>query len=269
MIGVGLANASSLTILKPILYFRPFYVFNFRLYTVRIDRSGKSHKIIDEGVIIVDAENGKIINGKYLATPKNYDLYFFSKMFQKPKDAEGALSDIEEMVTFRDVIRIKPEFRFNTDRTSRADIKVVEAKLPLKAAKSMILDEIVEDNIQDVSFKMKLANGTTEDREMRIIPKYNEISLSRASLIRIPKWEVNFKAKGVTYTRKTMAASNTKLMDELEFCPRHFSRWKVWQRRKLTYAICDSCGSAFCEDHIRKINEVYLCDDHINSLHDV
>jgi hypothetical protein len=74
---------------------------------------------------------------------------------------------------------------------------------------------------------------------------------------------VIFKAKEFIYARKILAASNTKLMDELEYCPKHFSRWKVWEGKRPCYAICDACGGAYCEDHISKVKDVYLCEEHM------
>ena len=126
----------------------------------------------------------------------------------------------------------------------------------------MVLGEIVEDNTKNITYKMKFANGRTEDREMRVTPKQSEIRITKTALVHLPKWVINFKAKEVIYTRKIMAASNTKLMDELEFCPKHFSRWKVWQGKKPVYAICDTCGAAYCEDHISKVNDIYYCGEH-------
>ena len=98
---------------------------------------------------------------------------------------------------------------------------------------------------------------------MRIIPKYSEIRIGKAYLVHVPKWVVTYKTKEITYTRKILAASNTKLMNELEYCPKHFSRWKVWHGKRPTYAICDVCGAALCEDHISKVNDIYLCEEHI------
>jgi hypothetical protein len=69
---------------------------------------------------------------------------------------------------------------------------------------------------------MKFADGRIEDREMTVIPKRGEIMIRKASLIHIPKWVVIFKAKEFIYARKILAASNTKLMDELEYCPNIF-----------------------------------------------
>ena len=79
---------------------------------------------------------------------------------------------------------------------------------------------------------MKFADGRIEDRKMTIIPKRGEIMIRKASLVHIPKWVITFKAKEFIYARKILAASNTKLMDELEYCPKHFSRWKVWEGKR-------------------------------------
>ncbi|MGI0044456.1 MAG: hypothetical protein ACRD47_12165, partial [Nitrososphaeraceae archaeon] len=175
---------------------------------------------------------------------------------------EAALNDIEETGIIHDFLNIKPEFHYEAQRISSYVLEVFESKLPAKAAKIMILGEIIEDNTKDIAYKMKFANGRVEDREMRIIPKQNEIRITRTALVHHPKWVVNFKAKEVIYTRKILAASNTKLLDELEYCPKHFSRWKVWQEKKSTYAICDACGTAYCEDHISKVNDFYYCEEH-------
>lgn len=144
-------------------------------------------------------------------------------------------------------------------------LEVLKPKVPPKAAKTMILGEIIENNTKDVTFKMKFVDGRTEDREMRIIPKQSEIRIVKIALVHLPKWTVHFKAKEVVYTRKILAASNTKLMDELEYCPKHFSRWKVWQGKKPTHAICDTCGSAYCGDHISLLDDNYYCEEHKGS----
>jgi hypothetical protein len=170
---------------------------------------------------------------------------------------------MEEIQVIRDLTNIKPEFRYKAPRTLNHNLEVLEAKVPIKAAKSMIVAEIIEDKTQDISYKMKFADGRIEDREMTIIPKPGEIRMSKASLIHIPKWVVIFKAKEFIYARKILAASNTKLMDELEYCPKHFSRWKVWEGKRPCYAICDACGGAYCEDHISKVKDVYLCEEHM------
>jgi hypothetical protein len=255
---IALVNPSSLTISETTLSFRPYYIFDYKLHIARIDRAGKNHRIIDEGTHIVDALNDKILY-RDVVTPKNYVPDFFSKMSQDPLHREEVLNDIEEIRVIHDLLNIKPEFHYEARRISNYILEVLEPILPAKAAKSMILGEIVEDTTKDISYKMKFADGRIENREMRVIPKQSEIRITKTALVHLPKWVVNFKAKEVLYTRKILATSNTKLMDELEYCPKHFSRWKVWQGKKPIYAICDICGAEYCEDHISKVNDIYYC----------
>jgi hypothetical protein len=115
-----------------------------------------------------------------------------------------------------------------------------------------------------------LNNEASENANVEIVGEgitdtNGEIRISKASLIHIPKWVVIFKAKESIYVRRISAASNTKLMDELEYCSKHFSRWQVWEGKIPSYAICDVCGEAYCEDHISKVNDVYLCEEHMKS----
>jgi hypothetical protein len=200
---IALVNPPSLTILKTTLSFRPYYVFDYKLHSTRIDRAGKNHKIIDEGTHIVDALNGKILY-QNVVTSKSYIPDFFSKMSQDSLYKEAALNDIEETGVIHDFLNIKPEFHYEAQRISSYVLEVVEPKLPAKAAKIMILGEIIEDNTKDISYKMKFANGRVEDREMRVIPEQSEIRITRIALVHHPKWVVNFKAKEVIYTRKIL-----------------------------------------------------------------
>jgi hypothetical protein len=56
-----------------------------------------------------------------------------------------------------------------------------------------------------------------------------------------------------------LAASKTFIVDEIADCPKlHFSLGKLWTVRKQTYAICEICGGAFCNEHIL-IDERMVC----------
>jgi hypothetical protein len=147
---VALVNPSSLTISKTTLSFHPYYVFDYKLRTARIDRSGKSHMIIDEGARIVDALNGKILY-QDVTTSKNQIPDLFSKMSRDSLYKEAVLNDIEEIAVIHDLLNIKPELHYEMRRLPNYLLEVLEPILPAKAAKSMILGEIVEDNTKNIT----------------------------------------------------------------------------------------------------------------------
>lgn len=113
---VRLINPSSLTTSKTILSFHPYYVFDYKLHTIRIDRAGKNHKIIDEGILIVDALNGKILY-QDIVIAKSYPPDFFSKTTQDPLEKDEVLNDIEEISVIHDLLNIKSEFQYEAQRT--------------------------------------------------------------------------------------------------------------------------------------------------------
>jgi hypothetical protein len=139
---IAAVNPSSLIVSNTTLSFHPYYVFDYKLRTARIDRSGKSHMIIDEGVRIVDALNGKILY-QDVTTSKNQIPDLFSKMSRDPLYKEAVLNDIEEITVIHDLLNIKPEFHYEMRMLPNYLLEVLEPVLPAKAAKSMILAEIV------------------------------------------------------------------------------------------------------------------------------
>jgi hypothetical protein len=59
-----------------------------------------------------------------------------------------------------------------------------------------------------------------------------------------------------------LAASKTFIVDEIAYCPKHFSLGILWTVRQKACAICEICGGAFCAEHIFKVNGSYYCEEH-------
>ncbi len=74
----------------------------------------------------------------------------------------------------------------------------------------------------------------------------------------VPKWIITIKAGKHIYKRKILGASKTLILDEIYFCPKALG--KIWSVRKQVSAVCEICGSAFCDVHIFKINDTYYCE---------
>lgn len=101
---------------------------------------------------------------------------------------------------------------------------------------------------------------------MNIIPRYADIAIEKKILAYLPKWIIIIKAGTSTYKRKALASSNKIIIDEIAICPKHFSVPKIWNRRRLTSAICEICGGAFCSDHIFKVGYSYFCEEHRSEI---
>ena len=119
---------------------------------------------------------------------------------------------------------------------------MLKDRVPIDAAERMVLDEIAEE---------KKANE-----------KY--IKIKKEYLVYVPKWEINFETTASynkIYRREILAASNTVLVDEIAYCPKDFFT-KMRGNKKMTYAICEICGNAYCKSHIEKVKNSYYCKDH-------
>jgi uncharacterized protein (DUF2147 family) len=98
---------------------------------------------------------------------------------------------------------------------------------------------------------------------MRVVPRRHEVEILIKSLVYVPMWIINMKAGDFNYKRKALAASSTILTDEIASCPKHSSIARVWKKPKQTAALCETCGGAFCDDHIFRINQTYYCEEHL------
>ena len=82
-----------------------------------------------------------------------------------------------------------------------------------------------------------------------------------SSCIYVPKWVINIESQNRTYVRAVLAASATKLIDEIAYCPKDFFA-RIRSGRKQTFAVCERCGNAYCSRHIDKVKSSYYCRDH-------
>jgi hypothetical protein len=147
---------------------------------------------------------------------------------------------------------LKKGFRF-------FNINIIDDKAPFKMSEKMALKKIKEDNTTEISYTVKRSRDKMEKETMKISPTYNEIKINKSYLVYIPIWVINFKAVGMTYIRKVLAASNTFIVDEISLCPKHSSFGKILGGKKQTYALCEICGVALCINHSTKRGNSYFC----------
>jgi hypothetical protein len=189
---------------------------------------------------VVDASEGEILTPILGAESKIQSYPFFTKSDLHPKYAEEILKDVEKNQIIRDLKIIKPEHNYKIPQTGQYTVVKVETKVPVDVARRMIKEGIVDKNKA----------------------KYDEAEIhGKATSIYIPKWIVNIEAKNKMYAREALAASSTVPIDEISLCPEEFFA-RLRSSRKQTYAVCESCGGAYCSKHIKRNNNSYFCKEH-------
>lgn len=259
---VHLKNASSVKI-SGFLLLRPYYLFEYKLDSIKIDRKGKTHRIKDEGEHVVDAITELVLYDNEDKTKIQENLFFSKRLNKKYSELEDSLKSIENSHIHAELTTIAPKFHYKLKNTPDYSIHPLEPTLPLKTANYIVLEKIIEENIKDISYKVKNSRGDTEEKNMTIIPKKSDIVIKKSLLIYVPIWVLEIQSKSITYAKRALAASKTILVDEMSLCPKDFSSLKIWGRKKSTHAVCETCGIALCEDHLEKCKEEFYCKEHV------
>jgi hypothetical protein len=163
---------------------------------------------------------------------------------------------VEEFSIVGDLLRIKPEYQYKLEYDSRKyKVSLDSPKIPKKTAERMVIDDVIEDNTSEISYDIRI-------RKMSIIPKPGEIRIRHSSLVFVPKWIIKLKCEDVVYLKEILAASGTAIVNEMLLCPKDFSSWRRWDWKKSVYATCEKCGKAYCENHLQKVNNRFICLEH-------
>jgi hypothetical protein len=103
----------------------------------------------------------------------------------------------------------------------------------------------------------------SETRDIDFVPEKKDVTLDTGEVVYVPKWQIYFNAFGTVYSREVLACSGKKLEDTTTYCPNHF-KLGVLAIRKKNVAICEKCGYAFCETHIRhcEVCKIQICENH-------
>jgi hypothetical protein len=188
-------------------------------------------------------------------------FYKFHKDNQSSEN-QGAVKDSEIRQLVLDLTTIEPVVNDDIVVNGEYETNIIDDKISMKIAERKVLERVVLDNTQKASYYVQNRKGKKKEQKIKIIPRFSEIIIRRKSLTYVPKWIITIKAGKRIYKRKVLAASKTVILDEIYFCPKHFSFGKIWSMRKQTSAVCEICGGAFCDDHIFKINDTYYCEKH-------
>lgn len=255
-ISTQLKNPNSVKISQCQLVFYPYFRIDYRLKAVRVDPTKEKHTVTDEGTYIVDGLDGEIINLKEKTVSKMLG-------FLKGSSSDKTEKTIQKWVT-EDIISLPAESKYSIDQSSDFGISKIRPDIAARAAQRAVIDQVIQDNIEDASYEVRIGKDKYEKRKMTITPKADEVSIRNAMLIYVPNWNIELEAGNRTYARTILASSSRAVTDEISLCPEHLSVGKFQLVKKQTVAVCELCGQAYCESHITLAPDgVYYCSEHL------
>ncbi|MFQ5891640.1 MAG: restriction endonuclease, partial [Candidatus Methanofastidiosia archaeon] len=226
-IKLHLINSNEICKTRATLYFMPYFVIDYILKGMTTDPTGKLHKFEDDDSVIIDWSSEIV---------PNTDKKLINQLKMTP---------IENY-----------EFR------GRGDFKIQKQRVEISedfASQSATI-HIIDRNTEDKYYYVRKRGGEKEKRKITYIPKKKEIMIKSMKLVYVPFWVINFICLDQDYERYIFASSKKIDKDTIQNCPNH-------RNGKITYAVCEKCGLALCNDCIHKCVDCgkYLCDEHFYS----
>jgi len=253
-----LHNKEKVTIQKASLFFHPYYKIHFHLRDQVQDPNRKMHIIDNKGIIVVDALSGKVLNKELIIEEGIDGLIQSIKQIasQKERKRNRRLN-----VLFKE-IKEHNSRNYSITVTENYIVNKLQPEIILREAQNLAVDYIISRGTREISY-VKRRRDYDETMYMKYIPKKSSINIIRKEILLVPRWEIYFSSLGTIFTRELLGCSGTILEDTMAYCPRHVKLGMLSQRKK-TIAVCESCGRAFCEDHIDMCPtcQKWLCEEH-------
>ncbi len=266
-----LRNHSAVRVISAGLDIHPYFIFDYTLNLARVDPTGHKHTIRNSGRYIIDAFSGKCIKNDNNHKGSNTVRGIIQSMFSKGAQNSNSINDAdsnERRILIEDLTTHESVSTYSLMTEGTHSISIVDDKISSTAARRILLENVVGDNIVYASYQIKKPRGKIMERKFRIKPMNNEVRIRKERLVQVPKWIITFKAAQINYRRCMMATSGKLVIDEIASCRnRYFSSGRFDNLsyegcKKTSHAVCEICGYTLCVDHIFEINDSFYCSDH-------
>jgi hypothetical protein len=124
----------SITKITGLLLFCPYYIFEYKLDCIKIDRKGKTHRIHDEDYCVVDAITEHILYEDEQDELSNLEQMFFSKKSKDESQFEDALEKREHSQICIDLKNIKPKIQYKVKESPDYSINILKPDLSIKGS---------------------------------------------------------------------------------------------------------------------------------------
>lgn len=237
-----LKNKESVEITKQELNFHPVYITEFTLMEKFKTPDKVLHQVNKTGTYYVDG-----LTKEVLASVDDKGIVEISNDEQQRQIVNDVIDygshnyvEIERKEGVEKIQQIKPS-------NSRQDVEF------------SVKRKISEDSKTTIHYSIRRSREVTEPKQHLFTPNLNSIRVS-SKVVYAPKLEIDFDSRGKNYKRIVFPASNVTLVDEIQYC--NNGKHKILGKKE-TYAVCEVCGIAKCEDHILVDEKnMCFCNDH-------
>ncbi len=227
-----LKNKSNVGIARRDLIFHPYYIIQFTLREQFKTPDKQIHSQFNSGQYVVDGLTREIL----YCSDDNGDVFYEKNSEQKQ--------------VIEDLMNIEPYKIVEIQKIDNSNVVVHKASMNKKDVEFTVKKKIIEDNKAIIPYCVRKSREEEVEKEFTHVPNYNSIQL-QSKITHVPKLEIVFDSKDYSYVRKLLPASDITLIDEISEC-------KHLLRKKHTFAVCETCGIAKCEDDIF-VDEQDLC----------
>jgi hypothetical protein len=250
---LALRNSDAVKLFSSVLIYHPYIVTRFRLSAKRKDPTGKIHLVMDEGALVIDALDGDIIN-------KEEGVFRVIGGLLQSKE-ERAERKEDKLVT-QDVLNLR-DIREPVLKTSEYEVSIAEPSITEVDARTLTKAYVAKKNSKTVRYEPKKKKrddeiGLPDVREMKIVPKQNEVTIRGQKMVLVPKWSLEYESGRRSYQRRSLASSGSIIEDGLAKC------LKCTVIHRDTMAVCEECGVLLCDKHAHQEDSRWLCEDHIS-----
>ena len=233
-----LRNKTNVGIARRDLVFHPYYIIQFTLREQFKTPDRQIHSMFNSGKYVADGLAGDVL---YSSNDDGDDVFY----------DEG----VEAKQVVEDLMNIEPHKTVEIQKTENSNVVVHKPSMSNHDVEFTVRKKIAEDNMDTIPYSVRKSRNEEVEKEFTYVPSHNAIKL-QSKVVYVPKLEIVFESKEYNYTRRILPASDVTLTDEISEC-------KHMLRKKHTFAVCEECGIAKCEDDIFVDGQnLCYCKDH-------
>jgi len=252
-------NEANVDISSANLIWKPYFVFNYKYNSTRINPRKRKLTFNDDGEFVFDGISG------YLLEPSEGFKNTLKKIIGQTKDEQ--IKTKEDDIAYQDLYNA-PETGLRLTEVDDYEISILKPVEKEERLRKQVIDMVIEGNTVMTYYKLKRDedNLLADEKGFKVTPLVKEIKVNW-KCVYVPKWEIEYQSKEYQYIRILSGYSGSTIYDTVTYCNRHLD---IRLTRKQNIAACDICGKAQCKDHIWKCTHcgTWRCEEHISTCVD-